>query len=114
VLCAETAVEARRLGASFALMRLRMERGERGPVPSVDEALAYPYSAAERAHVASILDDVVIGEPERVKTRLEQMAAAHGVDELVVVTICHEPRARARSYELLAEAFDLPRDGALA
>src|SRR4051812_613314 len=31
VLCAESDAEAQRLSASFALMRLRMERGERGP-----------------------------------------------------------------------------------
>src|SRR5262249_1860562 len=43
VICAPTDEEARRLASSFALMRLRMERGERGPVPSVDEALSYPY-----------------------------------------------------------------------
>jgi hypothetical protein len=35
------------------------------------------------------------------------MARAHGVDELVVVTICHDPAARRRSYELLAQAFGL-------
>jgi hypothetical protein len=33
------------------------------------------------------------------------MAADHGVDELVVVSVCHDPAARRRSYELLADAF---------
>jgi alkanesulfonate monooxygenase SsuD/methylene tetrahydromethanopterin reductase-like flavin-dependent oxidoreductase (luciferase family) len=108
VLCDDSVAEAQRLSSSFALSRLRMERGERGPVPSVDEALGYPYTALERAHVASILEGVVIGDPEVVKQRLEQMAAAHEVEELVVVTICHDPATRRRSYELLAEAFDLP------
>jgi luciferase family oxidoreductase group 1 len=42
-LCAETEAEARRLSASFALMRLRFEQGLWGPVPSLDEALAHPY-----------------------------------------------------------------------
>jgi hypothetical protein len=31
-------------------------------------------------------------------------------DELVIVSIAHEFKARLRSYELLAEAFDLPQD----
>jgi hypothetical protein len=30
------------------------------------------------------------------------------VDELIIVTIVHDPLARERSYELLAEAFALP------
>jgi luciferase family oxidoreductase group 1 len=107
VMCAETEDEARRLSASFVLQRLRTEQGRRGAVPSVEEALAYPYSAPERARAAAILADAVIGAPGTVKARLEALATAHGVDELVVVTICHDPGARRRSYELLAEAFGL-------
>jgi luciferase family oxidoreductase group 1 len=107
VLCADTDEEARRLSSSFALMRLRMERGERGPVPSVEEALAYPYTDLERARLETVLDGAVIGGPAAVKAQLEQMAAAHQVDELVIVTICHDPLARRHSYELLAESFAL-------
>ncbi|MGH2355673.1 MAG: LLM class flavin-dependent oxidoreductase [Chloroflexota bacterium] len=107
VLCAETEPEARRLSASFGLMRLRMERGERGPVPSVEEALAHPYTEAERARIDALMTGVVVGDPQQVKTRLEQMASGHDVDEVVIVTICHDPAARRRSYELLAAAFGL-------
>jgi hypothetical protein len=42
---------------------------------------------------------------------LNAMADAYGVDELLVVTVCHDPAARLRSYELLADAFSLPRRG---
>jgi hypothetical protein len=38
------------------------------------------------------------------------MAADYEADELIVVTITHDFKARLRSYELLAEAFDLPGD----
>ena len=51
--------------------------------------------------------NVVVGGPESVHRRLSDMAAAHEVDELVVVTLVHDPAARRRSYELLAEAFQL-------
>jgi luciferase family oxidoreductase group 1 len=107
VLCAETDEEARRLASSFLLGRLRMERGERGPLPSVEEALAYPYTPLERERLEAILAGMVVGGPQRVKAELAQMALTHGVDELVVVTIVHDPAARRRSYELLAEAFGL-------
>jgi luciferase family oxidoreductase group 1 len=107
VLCAETDREARRLSASMGLMRLRMERGQSGPVPTVAEAEAYPYSDVERARLDTILSGMVIGAPEMVQRRLTQMAAAHGVDELVLVTICHDPEARRRSYTLIAETFGL-------
>jgi luciferase family oxidoreductase group 1 len=107
VLCADTDDEAQRLAASFALMRLRMEKGQRGPVPSLEEAEAYPYTAEERARIPGILANGVVGAPEQAKVQLEQLASEHGVDELVLVTICHAPRARRRSYELLAEVFGL-------
>jgi alkanesulfonate monooxygenase SsuD/methylene tetrahydromethanopterin reductase-like flavin-dependent oxidoreductase (luciferase family) len=49
----------------------------------------------------------VAGTPEVVRERLEAMARDYGVDELVVVTITHDFKARVRSYERLAEAFGL-------
>jgi luciferase family oxidoreductase group 1 len=107
VLCADTEEEALRLNSSFALSRLRMGRNHRGPVPTVEEALAYPYTEAERAEIAQITRRAVVGDPVQVKARLEQMAAEHEANELVMVTICHDPMARQRSYELLAEAFAL-------
>jgi hypothetical protein len=38
---------------------------------------------------------------------LREVAAAYGADELIVVTITYDHAARRRSYELLAEAFEL-------
>src|SRR5438552_3770620 len=38
---------------------------------------------------------------------LRALADAYGVDELVIVTITHDPKARRRSYELLARVFGL-------
>ena len=112
VVCADTAAEARRIASSFALQRLRMEQGRLGRVPSVAEALAYPYSAAELARVEAILGQGFVGDPEQVKARLTDLAAALEIDELVVVTITHDPVTRRRSYELLADAFELSRSHA--
>ena len=49
----------------------------------------------------------IVGTPGRVRDQLLALAGDYGVDELVVVTICHDFTARKRSYALLAEAFDL-------
>jgi len=42
-----------------------------------------------------------------VKARLLAMAEEFGADELMILTITHDPAARARSYALLAEEFGL-------
>ncbi len=109
VICAATAREADELAASRDLWRLRRDRGELGPFPSSEEALAYPYSAAERLRIAENRRGQIIGAPEEVRSGLLAMAAAYGVEELLVLTICHDPEARRRSYELAAEACGLAR-----
>jgi alkanesulfonate monooxygenase SsuD/methylene tetrahydromethanopterin reductase-like flavin-dependent oxidoreductase (luciferase family) len=48
-----------------------------------------------------------IGTPEQVKDRLLALTETYGVDELVVLTICHDFAARKHSYTLHAEAFGL-------
>ncbi|MET9635965.1 hypothetical protein ABZY83_05990 [Streptomyces virginiae] len=53
---------------------------------------------------------LVSGAPEQVYAVLTALAAAHGVDELAVNTLTAAPADRRRSYELLAETFELPAD----
>ncbi len=106
-LCAETEEAAERLARCRDLFIVRLYTGRFGPFPSVEEAEAYSYSAPELAIVAEARRRTVAGTPERVKARLEALAAEYGVDELIIVTIAHEFKARLRSYELLAEAFGL-------
>ena len=111
VLCADTEVAARRLAASRDLWRLRLDRGELGPIPTVEEALDYPYTESELVRIAYHRRRQVIGAPEQVKARLLELAALYGVDEMIVVSICYDFAARMRSYALLAEAFDLAPRG---
>ncbi len=106
-ICADTDKEALRLAQSRDLWLLRLYRGELRPVPTVAEAESYPYTPRERAIVRHNRSRTIAGAPERIRTRLAAIAEAHGVDELVVLTICETYAARLRSYELLAEAFDL-------
>ncbi len=106
-LAADTEAEAQRLFSSRALSRLWRDQGIYAPLPSVEEAEAYAYSDAERAHVARLRERAIIGAPEQVRAKLEALAAEHGAAEIAVLTPCHDPAARRRSYALLAEAFGL-------
>ena len=107
VICADSEAEALRLESSRNLWRLRsLQEGELPPHPSVADALSYAYTEAERAQIERSRRRNVVGAPEQVKARLGEIACAYGVDELVIVTICHDFGARLRSYELLAQAFD--------
>lgn len=107
VMCAESDAEADRLASSAALWRLRREGPERGPLLPPDEAARAPLSDLDTARVRQKREGIVAGDVERVRRRLIDLAADFEVNELVVVTVCHDPAARLRSYELLADAFDL-------
>jgi luciferase family oxidoreductase group 1 len=109
VLCAESEAAAQNLASSRDLWRLRLDQGILGPIPPVEEALAYPYNERELARVAYNRRRQVVGTPDQVKARLLDLAAAYDVGELVVVSICYDFAARQHSYELLAEAFALPQ-----
>jgi luciferase family oxidoreductase group 1 len=108
-LCADTESAALRLAQSRDLFVVRLYTGRMAPYPSVEEAEAYPYSAQELAIVHHVRGRTVVGAPEQVRERLLALAAEYAADELVVVTITHDPKARLRSYELLAEVFELER-----
>lgn len=108
VICAETQAKAQQLALCRDLWRLRFEKGDPGPCPSIAEAEAFEFTEAERARLDQRNKHTIAGTPDEVRARLENLAADHGVDELVVVTICHDFADRARSYELLAEVMQLP------
>jgi alkanesulfonate monooxygenase SsuD/methylene tetrahydromethanopterin reductase-like flavin-dependent oxidoreductase (luciferase family) len=107
VICAESEETANYLAASRDLSRLRQRQGMPMPFPPPEEALAYPYTEAEKRLVEHHRRRQIVGTPDRVKARLEELAASYGVDEIVVLTITHDYAARKRSYALLAEAFGL-------
>jgi alkanesulfonate monooxygenase SsuD/methylene tetrahydromethanopterin reductase-like flavin-dependent oxidoreductase (luciferase family) len=110
VVCADTQIEAERLARSRDLFIVRLYTGRPGPYPSVEESERYPYSPRELAIVEHARRRTVTGAPEEVRARLLALAADYGVAEMVVVTITHDPKARLRSYALLADAFGLPGD----
>ena len=106
-LCAPSEAEAARLFSSRAIWRLSRDRGIYPPLPSPEEAAAYPASEAERARIARMQAGALIGTPEQVAEKLTALATRLGVQELAVLTPVHEPEARRQSVTLLAAAFGL-------
>jgi len=106
-LAAETEAEAERLFSSRALARLWRDKGVFAPLPSPEEAAAYDYSAGDRARLERIRGRAIWGTPDVVAGRLRALAGELGVDEIAVLSTCHDPAARRRSYALMAEALGL-------
>jgi luciferase family oxidoreductase group 1 len=106
-LAADTEQEARRLAASREHARVQREYGVRRALLSPEEAVAHPYSAAERGYIESMRERAFVGTAEQVAEGLTALARKLALDELVVVTWTYDPEPRHRSYTLLAQAFGL-------
>ncbi|HSK99187.1 MAG TPA: LLM class flavin-dependent oxidoreductase [Rubrobacteraceae bacterium] len=111
VVCAETDERAEELASSMGLAWVRLRTGKPGPLPTPEEALAYPYTPAERRVFESYRSMQVVGDPSAVQERLLDLAESTGADEIMVTTMVHDHRERLGSYELLAQTFGLERDG---
>jgi luciferase family oxidoreductase group 1 len=112
IVTAETDEEAERLASSFDLNRLRRDRGQYLPLPSVEEALAYPYSDAERASILRNRSRLFVGNPATVRAKLQPLMDASQPDELMVITAVYDHEARKKSYSLLADSFGLVKAAA--
>ncbi|QPP08689.1 LLM class flavin-dependent oxidoreductase [Streptomyces bathyalis] len=107
-LAADDEAEARRQVLTGALAMLRLRTGRPGLVPSPEEAEAYDFGAGERDFVESWLANVTYGTPDAVREGLDALVKRTGADELMLTANVHTPSARVRSYELVADAYELP------
>lgn len=112
-ICADNDADAAALSRAVDLRRLQMALGLNTTIPDVDEARGIFESgqlgAREHAIIARERPRSIIGTPAMVAERLLALQAEFAADEIVVLTVAASYEARLRSYELLAEAFELPR-----
>jgi luciferase family oxidoreductase group 1 len=107
VVCAPTMEEADYLAATGDLVWVRIRRGEFAPLPSPEEALAYPYTPQERAVADAYRARQFIGTPESVRARIEEEVRATRADEVMITSNIHSHAQRLRSFELMAEVFGI-------
>jgi luciferase family oxidoreductase group 1 len=107
VICADTEQEAAALEKAVDLRRVQMAYGLNAPIPNVEQGLAQEYGEREQLVIDREKPRSIIGTPQSVTERMLSLQEQFQADELVVLTVAGSYRARLRSYELLAEAFQL-------
>jgi alkanesulfonate monooxygenase SsuD/methylene tetrahydromethanopterin reductase-like flavin-dependent oxidoreductase (luciferase family) len=107
VLAADTEDEAQRLAASHRMAFKMLRQGRLIPVPTPEKALRYLEAEGEPLRPQGRDRRAIVGAIDKVRAQVEELADAYKTDEVIVVTITHDHAARRRSYELLADAFDL-------
>jgi luciferase family oxidoreductase group 1 len=102
-IAADSDEEAELLASSIAMSFAMLRQGRPIPVPPPERAMRYlaqhgdPHKGRRR----------IVGTPEKVRAGIERLAEEYSAEEVIVVTITHDHQARRRSYELIADAFDL-------
>jgi len=89
------------------MLMLMLYRGRLIPVPSVETALAFLAQEGVPAETLPVGRRLVVGNPRKVRSMIEEVAAGYGAEEVFVVNIMHDHLARKRSYELIAKVFEL-------
>lgn len=105
-ICAETAEKAHKLAKSPIAWHLMQEKtNEAVKVPSIEEVDAFLWTEPDKKRMEKKKRSLIIGDPQEVKEKLEQLARLHKADELMILTITHDEEAKFTSYRLIAEAF---------
>jgi luciferase family oxidoreductase group 1 len=105
VICAESAELAADLSRAAQLTALRRLNGIKGSFASVEEARAYRFSDEDLVKLRVF--QPIAGSPDQVQRELNKLVEQIGPDELMITTTVGDHGLRRRSYELLAEVFDL-------
>lgn len=107
VFCADTQVAAEQMASSMKLTFAQLRTGKPGRMPSPDEVANHAWTPAEKSVVEFVDRLQIVGTPEQCRTRILEVAERTRADEVMIASHAWDPAARLRSYELLAQAFEL-------
>ncbi|MDF2456985.1 MAG: class flavin-dependent oxidoreductase [Cytophagaceae bacterium] len=109
VFCSEDTEKVRQTQAVMDWQLVNIGKGISNGFPSYEDIRNTNYSESERQMIEYNRQRMVVGTPQVVKEKLTALAQSYGVDELVIATITYDFNDRLKSYELLAEMFQLEK-----
>ena len=107
VVCAETEEQADYLAGPSALSFTRLRQGRPIQMVPPEEVAAYHWTPMERELRRHWEGPVVKGDAASVRAQLEDLVNRYQVDELMLITMVYGHADRRRSYELVAQAWNL-------
>jgi len=106
-LVAESQEEAKLIERAMLMRWVATATGQNRPVPTLEEAAAYTFSAREEAIAARERPRATIGTADAVAGRIAAVRDEFQADEVVLVAIAPSYALRTRTMTELARKFDL-------
>jgi len=107
-ICADTTEKAEFMGSSRDISRINSLRGIHEPMVSPEEASLIKLSPVELQHLEQVNRYSIRGSPDTVRDQILEAARVYQTTDVSIVTNCYYFEDRLRSFELIAQAFDLP------
>ncbi|APC49381.1 LLM class flavin-dependent oxidoreductase [Virgibacillus halodenitrificans] len=107
VVCADTTEEAEELALTQDKWLLSVGKGADTKVPTLEEVKKKNFTHEELEIMQENRKRCVIGNPQEVKDELLRLSELYQTDEFMIITNIHDIAKKRRSYQLLAEVFDL-------
>ncbi|PBQ30257.1 LLM class flavin-dependent oxidoreductase [Sphingobacteriaceae bacterium] len=108
-LCADTEEQALQMRKYIDYVLIQFEQGRFDGFGDYETINNYKFSPSELERIRHNSGRVVSGTKEQVKEQLTKLANDFEIDEIVVSAMANNSVARKRSFELLAEAFELDK-----
>ncbi len=105
VICAPTMEEAEYLAQTRHVWVVQLLTGQHAVFLPPDEAAKAPLTDQQRALLPLAGRRCLIGDPQRLRDGLQEIAARYSTKTLVLHSFIHDPAARERCYALIAEAL---------
>jgi luciferase family oxidoreductase group 1 len=107
VLCAETEEKADQLRKLADYTLLQFEKGNFREMNRYEDIKDYVFSEAELERIRFNQGRIISGTPDKVRHQLSSLVTETGVDEVMITTMTHSHKDRIKSFELIAETFNL-------
>src|SRR3954469_1934175 len=89
-LCADTDERAHWLAGPSMVSYVRRRRGERGSLPTPEQAAEYNFTPFEKEAVRSWMATHIVGGAETVRRRLDELIDVTAADEVMITTMVHD------------------------
>lgn len=107
LICGETEEKAREMRKMMDYILIEFEKGKSGPFPDPEIVRQYRFTPGELERVKYNSGRIISGTKDDVKEQLIKLANDFEVDEIIISTMGDNYENRKRSFELVADAFNL-------